>query len=80
VRRFEHDVGAGVFYLHPWEFDPGSPVAPCLSRWLLRVGRRRLPERFHELLRETSFAPIVEVFAAQLGEPAVPALVGGARA
>jgi polysaccharide deacetylase family protein (PEP-CTERM system associated) len=67
VRRFERDVGAGVFYLHPWELDPGSPVAPCLSRWLLRVGRRRLPERFRELLRETSFAPIVEVFADQLG-------------
>jgi hypothetical protein len=39
----------------------------------LRVGRRRLPERFRELLRETSFAPIVEVFAAQLGDTAVTA-------
>jgi hypothetical protein len=68
LRRFERDVGAGVFYLHPWEFDPGSPVAPYFSRRLLRVGRRRLPERFRELLRETSFAPIVEVFANQLGE------------
>jgi hypothetical protein len=68
VRRFERDIGAGVFYVHPWEFDPGSPVAPRLSRWFLRfVGRRRLPERFHELLRETSFAPIVEVLAHQLG-------------
>lgn len=72
VRRFERDIGAGVFYVHPWEFDPGSPVAPHPSRWLLRVGRRRLPERFCELLRETSFAPIVEVFAAQLGDAAVP--------
>jgi len=79
ARRFERDVGAGVFDLHPWEFDPGSPVEPCLSRWLLRVGRR-LPRRFHELLRETSFAPIVEVFAHQLGDPAVLAPVGGARA
>ena len=74
LRRFERDIGAGVFYVHPWEFDPGSPVAPHLSRWFLRVGRRRLPERFRELLCETSFAPIVEVFAAQLGDPAVPAL------
>lgn len=74
VGRFEHDVGAGVFYVHPWEFDPESPVAPRLSRWFLRVGRRRLPERFRELLRETSFAPIAEVFAAQLGEPDVSRL------
>ena len=76
VRRFERDVGAGVFYLHPWEFDPGSPVAPCLSRWLLRVGRRRLPERFRELLRETSFAPIVAVFAHILADTAVTAPAG----
>jgi len=73
VRRFERDIGAGVFYVHPWEFDPGSPVAPCLSRWFLRVGRRRLPERFRQLLHQTSFAPIVEVFAAQLGVAALPA-------
>jgi polysaccharide deacetylase family protein (PEP-CTERM system associated) len=76
VQRFERDVGAGVFYLHPWEFDPGSPVAPCLSRWLLRVGRRRLPERFRELLRETSFAPIVEVFAHILGDTGATARAG----
>jgi len=66
LRRFENDVGAGVFYLHPWELDPGSPVAPRLSRWFLRVGRRQFPERLNELLRETSFAPIAEVFAEQL--------------
>jgi len=76
VQHFERDVGAGVFYLHPWEFDPGSPVAPRLSRWFLRVGRRRLPERFRELLRETSFAPIADVFATQLGDAAVPEPIG----
>jgi polysaccharide deacetylase family protein (PEP-CTERM system associated) len=76
VQRFERDIGAGVFYVHPWEFDPGSPVAPRLSRWFLRVGRRRLPERFRELLRETSFAPITEVFAHQLGDTAVTAPAG----
>ena len=80
VRRFERDIGAGVFYVHPWEFDPGSPVAPRLSRWFLRVGRRRLPARFRQLLRETSFAPIVEVFASQLGAAAAPAVAGGVRA
>ncbi len=63
VCRFERDVGAGVFYLHPWELDPESPTAPYLSRRLLRVGRRRLPERLAALLRERTFAPIGEVFA-----------------
>jgi len=62
VRRFEHDVGAGVFYLHPWELDMDSPVAPGVGRWLLRVGRRRLAERLDGLLREVRFAPISQVF------------------
>ncbi len=66
VRRFERDVGAGVFYLHPWELDPDSPTAPRLSRRLLRVGRRHLPERLATLLRHFRFAPIAEVFADQL--------------
>jgi hypothetical protein len=46
----------------------------------LRVGRRRLRERFHELLRETTFASIVEVFAAQVGTLAVAAPVSLAGA
>ncbi|MGH7786160.1 MAG: polysaccharide deacetylase family protein, partial [Candidatus Binatia bacterium] len=39
VARFERDVGAGVFYLHPWELDPGSPTGPGAGRWFLRAGR-----------------------------------------
>lgn len=78
VRRFERDVGAGVFYLHPWELDPGSPVAPRLSRWLLRVGRRRLPAQLHQLLRETQFAPIAQVFAQQIGEACLPSVAPAA--
>jgi polysaccharide deacetylase family protein (PEP-CTERM system associated) len=66
VRHFERDVGAAVFYLHPWEFDPGSPVGPGAGRWLLRVGRERLRERFSALLRQFTFGPIIEVFAEQL--------------
>jgi len=67
VRQFERDVGAGVFYLHPWELDPDSPVASAPGRWLLRLGRRRLPARFVELLQEAEFRPIREVFAGQIG-------------
>jgi len=66
VDRFERDVGAGVFYLHPWELDPDSPTASGASRWLLRVGRRHLAERLDTLLRQIRFASIREVFAEQL--------------
>ncbi|MBI1817493.1 MAG: polysaccharide deacetylase family protein [Deltaproteobacteria bacterium] len=62
VERFERDVGAGVFYLHPWELDPASPASPGAAGWFLRAGRRRLPERLRALLRARAFAPIGEVF------------------
>ena len=67
VRRFEREVGAGVFYLHPWELDPDSPAASGMSRWLLRVGRAGLADSLDALLRDYAFAPIAEVFAHQLG-------------
>jgi polysaccharide deacetylase family protein (PEP-CTERM system associated) len=62
LRRFERDVGAGVFYLHPWEIDPQSPTAFGAGRALLRVGRRRLVRRLEALLRNVRFAPVCEVF------------------
>lgn len=68
LRRFERDVGAGVFYLHPWELDPQSPTAPGPARWFLRVGRRRLAPRLAALLRERRFGPIREAFPAIAGE------------
>ena len=62
LRRFERDVGAGVFYLHPWELDAQSPAGPGASRALLRVGRAHLTQRLAELLAGGRFAPIREVF------------------
>jgi hypothetical protein len=62
VRRFEREVGAGVFYVHPWELDPQSPTGPGRGRWWLRIGRKRLAPGLAVLLRERRFAPIVEVF------------------
>jgi len=41
LRRFEREVGAGVFYLHPWELDVDAPTAPGPGRFLLRAGRAR---------------------------------------
>ena len=66
LRRFERDVGAGVFYLHPWEFDADSPTAWRPSRWLLRLGRRRLAEQFSALMRDIQFRSIEEVFGSTL--------------
>lgn len=62
VRRFERDIGAGVFYLHPWELDPASASAPGVSRWFTRVGRAGLAHSLAALLEERQFKPIVEVF------------------
>lgn len=63
VRRFERDVGAAVFYLHPWEIDSDSPSGPGRGRWLLRVGRDRLVPRLRTLLGERAFGTIRETFA-----------------
>jgi polysaccharide deacetylase family protein (PEP-CTERM system associated) len=62
IHRFEHNVGPGVFYLHPWEIDPASPSGPGRGRRLLRMGRACLPLRLQALLRARRFAPIAEVF------------------
>lgn len=62
LARFERDVGAAVFYLHPWEIDPQSPTAPTMNRWWLRVGREKLYARLAALLRSCRFVPICEAF------------------
>jgi polysaccharide deacetylase family protein (PEP-CTERM system associated) len=69
IARFERDVGAGVFYLHPWELDPASPTGPGRGRWLLRLGRARLAERLDALLRERQFVPIRDAFPAVTADP-----------
>lgn len=63
---FEREVGAAVFYAHPWEFDPQSPTAPLPGRWILRVGRAGVAQALRELLGRIRFAPIRETFAGVL--------------
>jgi polysaccharide deacetylase family protein (PEP-CTERM system associated) len=70
VRRFERDVGQAVFYLHPWEIDPASPVGPGSGRWMLRVGRAKLERRLRWLLGVRKFGTIRETFAAVASAPA----------
>ncbi len=62
VRTFEQTVGAGVFYVHPWELDPGSPTGVRFGSWFLRVGRDLLPQRLAGLMAQRRFASIREVF------------------
>lgn len=62
VRQFEREVGAGVFYMHPWELDPVSPTAPGIGRWFIRAGRGGMATRLDGLLRSRRFASIQQVF------------------
>ena len=66
LRRFERDVGPGVFYMHPWELDAESPSAWRPSRWLLRPGRRRLAHRRSALMDDIQFGSIEDVFGQSL--------------
>jgi len=62
VRQFENEIGAGVFYLHPWELDPDSATAPGIGRWFIRAGRSHLAASLATLLSGRRFAPIQQVF------------------
>jgi polysaccharide deacetylase family protein (PEP-CTERM system associated) len=68
IGDFERDVGAGVFYLHPWELDCASPTGPGRGRWLLRLGREHLAERLAGLMEERRFVPIREAFPQVTGQ------------
>jgi|AntDeeMetagen681_2_1112603.scaffolds.fasta_scaffold01668_4 polysaccharide deacetylase family protein (PEP-CTERM system associated) len=64
-----------VFYLHPWEVDPGQPRvrAPALSRFRHYNNLSRCAPRLERLLQDFSFAPAGEVLARHHLDP-VPVL------
>ena len=62
LSRFEKEVGAGVFYLHPWEIDSESPVRPGFGGKFLRVGRSSLLKKLHSWCREISFVSLDRLF------------------
>jgi len=71
LRRINAEGQPAVVYLHPWEFDPDPPTAdnvPMLARFRHGVNRHRTEARLRTLLGELHFAPLREVFAAQLAE------------
>jgi polysaccharide deacetylase family protein (PEP-CTERM system associated) len=53
-----------VFYMHPWEVDPGQPrlKAPWLSRFRHYTNLAATENRLRRLLAEFQFAPVVDAF------------------
>jgi polysaccharide deacetylase family protein (PEP-CTERM system associated) len=69
IRRINAEGQPAIVYLHPWEFDPEQPAvgdAPALARFRHGVNLRRTEARLARLLATLPFAPLREVFAAQL--------------
>ncbi len=79
IRRVNHDEGRPViFYLHPWEIDPGQPrlSAGILSRFRHYRNLGDTEGRLRRLLNDFEFAPMSRVLQTapsptSIGEPAV---------
>jgi polysaccharide deacetylase family protein (PEP-CTERM system associated) len=58
---------AVVFYIHPWELDPGQPRLPVSVAGRLRHYRNlsRTEDRLRKLLREFRFGPVAAVVLGQ---------------
>jgi polysaccharide deacetylase family protein (PEP-CTERM system associated) len=65
----------GIFYLHPWEIDPGQPRArgaPFKSRMRHYLNLSRTEGRLLRLLRDFRWDRMDRVFAEELGIAAAP--------
>ena len=74
LRRMNgHDRRPGIFYLHPWEIDPGQPRIPGVSlktRFRHYVNLARTEERLRRLLRDFRWGPVSVVYGHALGRTA----------
>ena len=69
IDRINQEGHPAIVYLHPWEFDPDEPEVPGaapLARFRHRVNLDTTEGRLRRLLGERRFAPLREVFAAEL--------------
>ena len=67
IRRInERDREPAVFYIHPWEVDPGQPRFATGAMTALRHYRNleRTEERLRRLLRDFRFGTVQDVLAA----------------
>lgn len=73
LRRVNALGRRGVFYLHPWEIDPGQPRVPgtpLLARLKHFTGLGRMKPRLARLLGDFAWDRMDAVFAAELARPA----------
>jgi polysaccharide deacetylase family protein (PEP-CTERM system associated) len=78
IRRInQHEGRPAVFYLHPWEIDPGQPrlAAGALSRFRHYRNLRHTESRLVRLLSDFAFGPMTQLLQtashrAPAGEPA----------
>jgi len=70
LQRFNTaDKAPGLFYIHPWEVDPGQPriaKAPLLSKFRHYVSLSRTAGRLERLLRDFAWDRVDKVFAADI--------------
>jgi len=65
LRRINKEGRPFIFYVHPWEMDPGIPVikgASFLSRFRTYVNLGKTRSRFKQLLSRFSFTPLRTYF------------------
>jgi len=63
LRQLEKSGTQLVMYLHPWDIDPDQPRmdGPLVSRFRHYLNLKRTEQRLQYLLRDFSFAPVVEI-------------------
>jgi polysaccharide deacetylase family protein (PEP-CTERM system associated) len=67
LRRVNAEGMPAVFYMHPWEIDPGQPriEAPLKSRFRHYTNLHRTESRLSKLLKEFRWGRMDEVFMAR---------------
>ena len=68
----EREERSGVFYLHPWEVDPGHPMprgVPMKSRLRHRLGQPRMLTKWDAMLEAFAWDRLDRVFAEVISGP-----------